>query len=297
VWIVKLSDDHGHRGFAQALDDAIAGRQVTLVWLRDRLSDRGSPVSLTTLSYWRSGHRHPEGAGSLAAIGAIEDLLGLAPGALVATVGPSRRTGPVPAPEIPIEDEAIRIATEETLEALGAAPATALRDVTAQVVADVDERGAIARRSVRILAQSTSGTIEELPWIEVAPAPTSSVPRFSDLVGARITRTHRHPGGQVNGFAFELERAVTAPDTALFEFVAELDADYPHETEVAHFVTRPARETLIWVRFHPDHLPQWCREQAGDEEPRPLELGAGRSVHAVRSGFGPGILSVTWGFG
>ena len=69
-------------GFAEALRAAIAARGVSLVWLRDRLAYRGSPVSLTTLSYWRSGDRHPEGAGSYAAIREIENLLGLPEDAL-----------------------------------------------------------------------------------------------------------------------------------------------------------------------------------------------------------------------
>lgn len=293
---MKSSDNPGTDGFSAVLREAIAARAVSLVWLRDRLAALGSPVSLTTLSYWRTGRRHPEGPASLAAVSAIEELLRVPHGQLLASIPPSRRTGPMPAPEIPIDDGAIRAATEETLEALGAAPATALRDVSSQVVADVDEHGRIVRRANRVLAQSTSGTITELPWIEVAPAPTTSLPRVSRVMGARVVRNHRHPGGQVNGFVFELERAVTAPDTTLLEFVTELDADYPHESEIAHFVTRPARETLLWVRFHPDHLPAWCEEQAGEEEPRRLDLGTGRTAYTTRSGFGPGVLSLRWGF-
>lgn len=293
---MKTSESGAANGFSGALRDAIDARGVSLVWLRDHLADLGSPVSLTTLSYWRTGRRHPEGAGSLAAISAIEELLGVPQGHLLASVPRSRRTGPLPTPKVPIDDVAVRSATEETLDALGAAPLAALRDVSTQVVADVDERGRISRRWTRILAQATSGTVRELPWVEVAPSPTSSPPRFSELVGARLARTHRHSSGFVNGYVFELERPVDAPDTALFEWVTELDDDYPEESNVAHFVARPARETLIWVRFHPDHLPTWCDELTDQEEPRRLDLGTGHTVHAVRSRFGPGVLTVRWGF-
>ena len=61
-------------------------------------------------------------------------------------------------------------------------------------------------------------------------------------------------------------------------------------------MTRPARETVIWVRFHADALPTWCEEQAGDDEPLPLALDGGHTVHVVRRRFGPGVLRVQWGF-
>ena len=60
-------------------------------------------------------------------------------------------------------------------------------------------------------------------------------------------------------------------------------------------MTRPARETLIWVRFHPDRLPTWVEEQAGPTTRR-IPLGPGHTVHARQAGFGPGILAVRWGF-
>lgn len=292
---MKTSGSREPGGFAESLRAAIEARGVSLVWLRDRLAELGSPVSLTTLSYWRTGRRHPEGASSLAAIAAIEELLHVPPAHLTSALAPSRRTGPLPSPEVPLDD-AVRAATEETLQALAAAPLSAIRDVSTQVVADVDEHGHIHRRETRILVQATSGTVRELPWVEVAAVPTTSVPVFSQVVGAQVVRTHRHPSGLVNGFVFELERPLTAPDAAIFEWVADIDEDYPHESNVAHFVTRPARETVIWVRFHPEALPTWCEETTGDDEPRSIAVAPGHTVHAVRSRFGPGVLMVRWGF-
>ena len=153
---MKTSGSREPDGFAESLRAAIDARDVSLVWLRDRLAKLGSPVSLTTLSYWRTGRRHPEGASSLAAIAAIEELLHVPPAHLTSALAPSRRTGPLPSPEVPLDD-AVRAATEETLQALAAAPLSAIRDVSTQVVADVDEHGHIRRRWTRILVQATSG--------------------------------------------------------------------------------------------------------------------------------------------
>ena len=117
-------------------------------------------MSLTTLSYWRSGRRHPEGVGSYAAIAAIEELLGLPEGQLASIVPRSRRPGPLPHPEVPLDDDAVRMATEETLQALAAAPLAALREISSHIVADVDENGRLHRRWTRLLVQATSGLSE-----------------------------------------------------------------------------------------------------------------------------------------
>ena len=293
---MKLSDIPENDDFAVSLRDAIAARGVSLVWLRDRLGALGSPVSLTTLSYWRTGRRHPEGAGSMVAVGAIEELLHVPPGDLLSLVPPSRRTGPLPTPRMPIDDDELHRAMKESLEAIGAPPLNAFRDLTTHVVADIDDRGRMRRRHVRMMVQATAGTLERIAWVEVSRSPTRSSPRITDIAGADVTLTHEHPDQMVRSYALGLERAVTPPDATVLEWTTEFDEDYPVETELGHFVARPARETAIWVRFHPDRLPTWCEELTDEESPRALEIGTGRTVHAVRHGLGPGVLTVRWGF-
>src|SRR5690606_34148545 len=91
----KSSDDQGAASFAEALSAAIRVRGLTLSRLHDRLVARGNPVSMATLSYWRSGARHPEGAQSLAAVTDLEELLDLDRGTLVDRLRPTLRTGPL----------------------------------------------------------------------------------------------------------------------------------------------------------------------------------------------------------
>lgn len=293
---MKLSDNSDPDGFAAALRDAIAEQNVSLVWLRDRLADLGNPVSLTTLSYWRSGRRHPEGAGSVVAVGAIEEILHVPPGGLVSLVPPSRRTGPLPTPRIPIADEELHRAMKESLDAVRAPPLNTLRDLSTHVSADIDDRGRLRRRQIRMVVQATSGSLTRLAWVEVSRSPTLSTPRITEIAGARVTRTHEHPNQMVRSYALELEREVAAPGTAVLEWTTDFDEDYPVETELGHFVARPARETVIWVRFHPDRLPAWCEELTDKEEPRALEIGPGCTAHSFRHRFGPGVLTVRWGF-
>ena len=47
-------------------------RQVSLAWLHQRLGERGRPVSVTALSYWRSGRSQPERGTSRDAVEEIQ---------------------------------------------------------------------------------------------------------------------------------------------------------------------------------------------------------------------------------
>jgi hypothetical protein len=282
--------------FAGALRDAIADRGVSLIWLRDRLVARGNPVSLTTLSYWRSGRRHPEGAGSHAAIHEIEALLGLAEGALTSRIGPNRRVGPLAGPVPPFEARSVNRAAEETTAALGA-PRGVFREVSTQIVADVDERGVLARRWIRMLLQVTTGTVDEYPWVEVVEG-EEGPPAFTDATGARLTRTYDHPSGTAYGVVLAFERPVTAPDTTVLEWVTDYPDDDAPTIECMHGRSRPGGELMIWVRFHPDRLPNsWWEFTDDDDSPAaPQPVGAGSTIHALRRTFGPGVFGLRWTF-
>lgn len=281
--------------FSATLRTAIADRGVTLVWLRDRLADRGNPVSLTTLSYWRSGRRHPEGAASRSAIAEIERLLDLPENHLTSRLGPGRRVGPLAAPVPPFEARSVNDAVEETSQEL-AAPFGMFREVSTHVVADVDETGVLRRRWIRMLVQVTSGTVSEYPWVEVVEG-DDGPPVFGDAVGARIARTYDHPSGSAYGVVFELERPVSAPGTALLEWVTDYPYDEVPTLECMHGRSRTGGDLTLWVRFHPDRLPNRWQEFTDHDEPgddRPVDPGT--TTHVFRSRFGPGVFGLRWRF-
>ncbi|WP_420174245.1 hypothetical protein [Luteococcus sp. OSA5] len=75
-------DDPQAARFAQVLSDAICRKGLRLDELRDALRAAGSPVSLATLSYWRSGRSTPARERSLRAVEQLEHLLNLSSGQL-----------------------------------------------------------------------------------------------------------------------------------------------------------------------------------------------------------------------
>ncbi|WP_404436575.1 hypothetical protein LG322_15120 [Microbacterium aerolatum] len=192
--------------FSATLRAAIDARRVTLAWLRERLAASGNPVAAATLSYWRSGARRPEGAQSLAAVEQLETLLGLDTGTLLSQIGPNQRVGPIGTPQYPLEQARLEQATTETFIALGAPAMDPGRDVSTTAVTEVAVDGSVISRTTRTLLQCTSGTITNVPYLDLTPGVRTPAPIFSVVSGGHISRRHSHPSGEVHGAMFELER-------------------------------------------------------------------------------------------
>lgn len=284
--------------FADALRAAIDRRGVTLSWLISQLRDLGSPVSSATLSYWRSGARRPEGAQSLAAIAAIEELLHLRSGALRTLVGPTHRIGPFGAPQFPLNQNPIEKAVFEVFSALGEDNPDRARDVSTQSVTLVGADGNVASRTTRSLVQSASGIITDIPYVEMSPGVRTPPPEFRAVAGATLSEVYSHPSGEVHGFNLRLETPIDTAETTLIEWTMDVPDGYPPTRETGHGVSRPCRELLLWTRFHPDAVPDWADER--EDTPSgvivsPVTIG-GTSVHQVRRRFGPGLLALEWGY-
>lgn len=286
--------------FAAVLRAAIIKRGVTLAWLRERLMATGNPVSAATLSYWRSGARRPEGPQSIAAVEQIEILLHLDPGALWSLIGPSQRVGPIGTPQYPLDGRRLEQVIADAFIALGAPVMDPARDVTTHAVTEVGADGFVLSRTTRTLMQSTSGTITNAPYLELTPGVRTPAPLFTNVKGGHISKLYSHPSGEVHGAMFELERPLGPAQTTMLEWTLELPPGYPPTSETGHGVARHCREMLLWTRFHPDALPTWIEqveETPNDTTVTPLFLDGAASIHQVRRGWGPGMLSLRWGYG
>ncbi|WP_309104017.1 hypothetical protein [Microbacterium sp.] len=296
----KDGREAGAEAVAGALRDAINARGVTLSWLQEQLRARGNTVSMATLSYWRSGARRPEGAQSLAALADIEDLLGLEERALTRLLGRSNRTGPIASAQFPIDEIELERAVMDAYSALGATYPDTSRELTTHSVTDVGADGSVLGCTTRSIVQSTSGTITATPFLEINPGVSTPAPMITAVSGGRIAAWYSHPNGEVHGALFELEVPLTAPNTTVVEWAVAYPPDHPPTHDTGHAVDRQCRELLVWTRFHPDALPDWCEEH--EQTPsgtvvRPIALDGATSVHQVRRGFGPGALELRWGYG
>lgn len=76
--------------FAELVSSGLERSGLSLAAVRRRLAGQGNPVSMATLSYWRTGQRRP-GPRSLEVVRGLEVELDLPPGHLVrAMTGTSR---------------------------------------------------------------------------------------------------------------------------------------------------------------------------------------------------------------
>lgn len=291
------NDEDG--SFSGVFASALRARGVSLSWLRRRLVDRANPVSMATLSYWRSGLRAPEGAASLAAVEDIERLLDLPRGALLDLLTERVRLGALHDPRIPFTEEQIMNALNETLEILDAPPLDITREISTHVVGDVAADGYLRRRTSRTLLQSVSpGTVEFVTYTLLSAEDRLDRPEMT-VHGAKVVRDHLHVSERVYAYVLQLDQPLTVGTTTMVETTMEGHDDYTSQPETGAFVVRPIRDLVLWTRFHEDAIPDWLDELERTEEMdetvyRPLRPQA--SVHQTRRDFGPGALGIRWGY-
>ncbi len=284
--------------FASAFRAAVADNGMSLSALQRRLADGGNPVSMATLSYWRSGSRQPEGVQSIATIEAIEDLFGIDRGHLVDRVRPVGRGGRVPVPKPIFATDDVDLEIAETAAALGTVEQAALRDLSVSLLIETDEQGYITRQTTRALVQSTEGLLSEIPLYDLAIPGSGQTKSVIDVIGGRVDRSMRHPGGRIVCDVLALDDPIPAGATGILEYTETVPNEHPDRRVVWHGVDRPNRQVMIWVRFAPGAEPDWCEEYAevdNQESVRMLPAGR-RSAHIARFGFGPGVVGIRWGY-
>ena len=293
-----LGDDDTAGAFARALDEAITRRRVSLTWLHGRLQRLGTPVSMATLSYWRSGRSEPQRRTSLEALHHVEDLLGLARGHLVATLSPTRRPGP-PAKRASLQelsgyDDELTAALRE----LGFRTAQdEVVEEEAVLTADLDEHGRLTRATCRLVAKAVVDGASRAVAVFGQPLDGSGPkPLLRVVSGCREGRTVVAPSGMFVVVELLLHQELARGETAIYELEGWYDGDGPVETRMEYFAETRTPSVAIWVRFDPRRLPASCASYCrldGEERTRAARL-AGNTAYVRMRGFGPGTLGVRW---
>jgi hypothetical protein len=285
--------------FSEALRQAIAERGVSLEWLRSRLADLGTPLSVATLSYWRSGRSEPEHVTSLEALATLEELLYLPTGYLRSRLRPSRRPGPTGGTKSLAELMGGSPAVRHTLEQLGYDPdeAESMVETSTQVTFDVDEQGrgrsAVSRSVWKAVRDGALGQ----PFVFRMRGMGDAVPEFIARKGCSIGKTHNDIDAGLFGVEVLLERPLMTGETAISEHQVLVPADAEPQTFYEVYVTRRLTEAVLWVRFDRDRVPVHCEAYTEDLRSRShqvLRLHGTTSAHHVVRNFGPGKLGIRW---
>jgi hypothetical protein len=286
----------GEPGFPEAFAAAMTRRGVSLAWLHQRLVERGCPVSPAALSYWRSGRSQPERGTSRDALAEIEQLLLVAPGALVSLLGPSRRPGPRPGD---------RRTRELLAERPGVLPALAelgfeglydeLTEHLRHVVVDVDATGRVVAFQLRAAMRARHDGARRTPSL-LTTDDHAAPPRFVPIAGCRVGRTSLDPESRVYATELVLDRPLARDEIGLYELRVELP-EPSSDPSYHHFAARRMAELLVWVRFDPSRLPRLVERRTETDDGEQVEevaLGSGTTAHALARGFGPGLLGLRW---
>lgn len=292
--------------FTQALRAAIRTRGASLESLRVALLERGSRVSVATLSYWRSGRSRPDRGGSMIALAHLEEVLGLPPGFLTSKVNP-RGPGSAVASELP----------------------------THYVMAEVPTTGpgngsdaAVVRAGLAMLGIDTDDGLDRVSYhdrLEVRPDRTDGAHDVRTVFVARRAGVDRfsiwysHSDDKAFPFVMALtncrlgqviefrEKSAVAAEMVLDHsldagesVIVEHRVESIGQTEAVHDlmrrVTTPIRELVMEVRFPTEQIPQLAvmRTMVGGKPVvRPTSL-VGNALHLLVMDPEPGVYGLQW---
>ena len=281
--------------FTTLFDRAIVERGITVKEVATRLKACGNSVSEATLSYWRSGKRHPS-ATSSPILESIEKILGVDDGVLVRGAergarGPSAPSIAALTYSLPSIDRAYK----DVLLQLGGE-----RDVLAPV--NMISKLEVARDWTRGRWTTTTtarvlggGDTSRIVRLIAVPGGTEEPPRLIDASGVSLIDAYSHPDGEAFGFQLALESP--APRGELVHFSTTFDLPIVHPM-FGESTSQRIRELVLVLEFHPDSIPAWVEETESedpDADRRLMATNGRRTITVSRRRFGPGLLALHWG--
>ncbi|RZS34330.1 hypothetical protein EV193_109117 [Herbihabitans rhizosphaerae] len=291
--------------FPTALRTAIQASGLSLDRIQYRLRARGVSVSVTALSYWQSGRRRPERPESLAALGHLEAVLGLAAGSLMALLGPPRPRGRAHRGNSRVPIDALWNDNNENvaslLERVDVSSDTALTRISqhdrATIAVDRGDQTVLVRQVLRAERDGADR------WVTVydAAVPGKPFPEITPRQACRMGRIARDDkaGLQVGEILFD--RPLNRGETTVIEYALTFAGPPYPRGDNAHCrkFTAPVREYVVELRFDPRMLPAYVEQFAMDPDEqttsrRQITVEPNGHAHAVALDFGPGTFGLRW---
>jgi hypothetical protein len=291
--------------FELALRTALEQRGLSLQSLQRRLRAEGASISLAALSYWQRGLRRPERPESLRVVFAVERILELQRGSLVALLGPPRPRGRRSAP-------AGGVALLEFDDMIGPQPGLV------RVLEDVDVGVNLAFRHLGVhgdiwLGADRTWFLERVKRVVVAerdevdrfvavfePDAPQPPPVVRPLAGCRLGRVK---GDAESGFhVAELlfDRALRAGEAFVFEYEYVPGGPAVGIDRYHHTFRQRVQQTVLRAHFDPRALPVRCarvmRRRFGDDllRVREVPVSACGVADVVDLDSGPGLVGFRW---
>ncbi len=281
--------------FATALRTAIRSSGLGLERIRARLQDRGLAVTTATLSYWQSGRSRPGRRASRAIVAQLEDVLGLAPGALTGHLHPLPPpvTPPVPLTAL-VPTGSIPSWLRETDTRL-----QSMLTITSEhdTIAVGPDRAVASRWARQILRAEVTGADRHL-LVCVKRDADDPVPLFEPLAHCRAGAVRQIDTGLVVREVV-FDRVLDQDESIVVEYRLVYPAASSADMFFDIWCRTPVRELVIDIRFDPAALPALCelvhsRPGSADETVIADGVVAGGSVLIIRHPAPPGRYTMRW---
>jgi len=282
--------------FAATLRRAIEQRGLGLERLREHLQARGVQVSVATLSYWQSGRSQPERKGSLAALPHLEELLGLAPGALRSALQPPRHRGRGVAQVDDLEVVWRESPGARALLELDTRWDSELERLSHHDILSIGADRTEQSLTVRQVLRARTDGPDRCVVMHAADDVAAALPLVRPVQGGRAGRTASVPEWGVVAVELLFAAPLRRGQTVVVEHEVLTCPPRPREVRYSRRRRMPMREYLLEVRFDPGARPATCEsyDPRTGETLATLEVDRWGTVHLVELDAQPGALGIRW---
>lgn len=287
-------------GFAESLREAIARRGLSLERIRQQMAERGSRVSVATLSYWQSGRSKPERSASLAAIGHLEEILEVSRGHLASHIVPRRgQTVSLGTSEWGEEGPAASLppyllSVQRLAASMGIAYPAPVTFISMHDRAQVDANGSDAGRTVRSVIVAEQAGVDRLCVPCVGDGDTESF-EVEGVTNCRVVRQERFDDGVGVLAELVLERPLHRGESMLIEHRSTTVRSSPM-VRLTRVLGQSVRELVVEVRFPPEAVPVAAQCVIDhDGVPRGVSIDpSGGDLHVLTLDAVPGEYRIDW---
>lgn len=291
--------------FEDALRTAIRFSRLSLERIQHRLHMRGTPVSITALSYWQSGRRRPERPDSLRALRQLEDVLSLPDGALSALLGPPRPRGRMrrAATEAPPLSAlwSSHDSVDELLKHVDTTPDGKLSRLNQHDVVHVDAYGILRKLGVRQLARAECNGADRWTLMFDGAASSELPAIIRPIRSCRLGQVFTDPKQDFVVAELLFDRELERGETILIEYeiLNMPSGTYEDDYTYSRLFRLPVQQYVLEARFDPDNPPTRCESFVNStsretKETKTLSLDRYGRTHAVALDFGMGFFGVRW---
>ena len=292
--------------FPDALRAAIRESKLSQDRIVDRLRRRGVPISPATLSLWQSGRHQPERPSSLAALSALETVLGVDPGALSCLLEPPRPRGRRSRPiEMPAIDALVPHpdAVQRTLERVDNHWSGSITRVSHHDRVEVGAHGGELATRTREVLRATEDGPDRCVYFHTTDQRGGPPPGILPVRGCRLGAAHAEPSAGLHTVELLFPHPLSKGEAVLIEYCIVHREPYPNDGFYVRGFRKAVREYVLEVQFTPPALPVRCVHfwsSGANPDPvvneRLLTLDEDHRALLVLADVGPGQHGIRWQF-